>query len=129
MKRVNGKVLLLSLAILPLAGCATKHYPIEGYMLPGEADALTCRELYLKQVEAEGVRNKIEDTAHTNWRSVAAFLNDYGIGNLMAREDADKAIRDRISEITRVQARKNCYGAFVDESTWHTVSSAHKAHS
>lgn len=128
MKQVTGcnaiKVLAISLIALSLAsGCATKNYPIEGYMMPGEADALTCRELYLKQIEAQGIRNKIQDTANTNWRSVAAFLQDYGIGNLMARRDADRAITQRINEITMAQSRKGCYGAFVDESTWHRVPS------
>ncbi len=128
MKRISSRVLkkggvVFAVAIPLITGCATKNYPVEGYMMPAEAEALTCRELYLKQVEAQGVRDKIQDTANTNWRSVAAFLNDYGIGNLMARKDADRAITQRINQITSAQARKGCYGAFVDESTWHRVPS------
>lgn len=69
---------------------------------------MSCRELELELIRADEVRKQISSTAEMDWRSVAGFLGDYGIGNAMAKNDAEKAVNNRVSSIRAAQASKNC---------------------
>lgn len=97
------------------AGCATKRYPIATQMGAAERAAMTCRELDLELIRAEEVRAQISSTAKTDWRSVAGFLGDYGIGNAMAKNDAEKAINARVTAIHDAKAEKKCG---VEKTAW-----------
>ncbi len=72
---------------------------------------MDCGDIRLEMIRAEQVQAQIADTANPDWRSAAGFLGDFGIGNAMARSDADKAITGRISGLRQAQAAKNCSGA------------------
>jgi hypothetical protein len=100
-------VLIVGLA-LALASCATKRYPIATSLGAAEANALTCRELEIELLRADEVRKQISQTAEIDWRSVAAFVGDYGIGNAMAKNDAEKAINNRVASIRAAQVEKRC---------------------
>jgi hypothetical protein len=89
-------------------GCATKRYPIATNLGQAEASSMTCRELDLELIRAEEVRKQISDTAKVDWRSVAGFLGDYGIGNAMAKNDAEKAINNRVTALNAARVQKNC---------------------
>lgn len=89
-------------------GCATKRYPIATNLGTAEASAMNCRELELELIRAEEVRKQISDTAKMDWRSVAGFLGDYGIGNAMAKNDAEKAINERVTALNAARVQKNC---------------------
>lgn len=71
---------------------------------------MTCRELELELIRSEEVKKQIINTAEMDWRSVAGFMGDYGIGNAMAKNDAEKALTARISSIREAQVQKNCLG-------------------
>lgn len=103
-------VLIVGLA-LALTGCATKRYPIATALGPAEASVLTCRELEIELLRTDEVRKQISQTAEIDWRSVAGFLGDYGIGNAMAKNDAEKAINARVSSIRSAQVEKKCGAA------------------
>lgn len=64
---------------------------------------MDCNDLRLELIRANQVQTQIAETADFDWRSVAGFLGDYGIGNAMAKSDADKAIRARIQGIQEAQ--------------------------
>lgn len=96
------------IAALSLSACATKRYPIAAQWTQAEAEALDCNGLRLELIRAQQVQTQIAETADFDWRSVAGFLGDYGIGNAMAKTDADKAIRERISGIQAAQRNKRC---------------------
>ncbi len=98
------------------SGCATKRYPIATGLGSSEGAILSCREVDLELIRADAVRRQIRDTARVDWRSVAGFLGDYGIGNAMARSDAEKAVNRRIMALNAAKASKDC-GA-------HTASSS-----
>lgn len=106
LKRAIAVVALV--AALGVSGCATKRYPIAQQWTAAEAEALDCNGLRLELVRAQQVQNQIAETADFDWRSVAGFLGDYGIGNAMAKSDADKAIRERIAGIQTAQRNKRC---------------------
>jgi hypothetical protein len=100
---------VVSLAILA-TGCATKRYPIATPLSTAEISAMNCRELQLEIIRSEQVQMQISNTAQMDWRSVAGFLGDYGIGNAMAKSEAEKAIRVRVASIRAAQTSKNCDG-------------------
>lgn len=99
-----------AVAAVGLSACATKRYPIATPLGPAEVSAMTCRELDLELIRADEVRKQISDTAQVDWRSVAGFLGDYGIGNAMAKNDAEKAINNRVESIRTAKAQKGCAG-------------------
>lgn len=97
------------LAVLAVAGgCATKRYPIATPLSQAEANLMTCRELELELLRTEQVQQQIANTAQVDWRSVAGFLGDYGIGNAMARTEAERALVTRRSTLRDAQAAKSC---------------------
>lgn len=106
MKRVIVAALVVS--ALAAAGCATKRYPIAQPFTAAEAAAMDCGDIRLELVRAEQVQAQIADTANLDWRSAAGFLGDFGIGNAMARSEADQAITRRISALREAQAAKGC---------------------
>lgn len=93
-----------------VAGCATKRYPMATPLSTAEINLMDCSDLELELVRAEQVRQQISDTAEMDWRSVAGFLGDYGIGNAMAKNEAEAALNDRIATIRTAQANKDCLG-------------------
>ena len=101
-------IVLTALAVLALSGCATKRYPIATPFSAAEAQAMNCRELQLELVKAEQVHLQMTQPATTDWRSVAGFLGDWGIGNAMAKSEAERALAERINAIRGAQATKNC---------------------
>lgn len=109
---MNKGLLLASLtAVVFLSGCATKRYPIATPLSEAEISAMNCRDLNLELIRAEQVQLQIANTAQTDWRSVAGFLGDYGIGNAMAKNEAEKALFLRMSTIRNAQTKKNCGAA------------------
>lgn len=94
--------------VVSAAGCATKQYPMATYFSQTEASAMTCRELGIELVRAEQVQAQIRDTSRTDWRSVVGFAADFGIGNHMARSEADRAVTQRITAIKVAQVDKSC---------------------
>ena len=100
----------VALAAVVLTGCATKRYPIATPLSSSEAALMTCRELAIEEERIQTTRTQITDTAETDWRSVAGFLGDYGIGNAMARSEADNALQQRAETIRSAQTNRRCQG-------------------
>lgn len=93
------------------ASCATKRYPIMADISPEEIALMDCDDLLLEEAKIATARNQIDDTADTDWRSVAGFLGDWGIGNAMAKSDASKAVREREEKVRAAKVQKRCTGA------------------
>jgi hypothetical protein len=103
---------LVSIAVLvAVSGCATKRYPIMTDLSPEEVALMDCDDLRLEEARIATARNQIEDTADTDWRSVAGFLGDWGIGNAMAKSDASKALREREESVRTARVQKECDGS------------------
>lgn len=101
-------LIVMIAAGLSVSACATKRYPIATPLSPAETRLMNCDALELELVRAEQVRHQITQTAQTDWRSVAGFLGDYGIGNAMAKSEAETALSDRIQTIRIAQVDKDC---------------------
>lgn len=103
-------VLCATTVALLLGGCATKRYPIATPLSSTEAQLMTCRELAIEADRIESTRTQITNTAQTDWRSVAGFLGDYGIGNAMAKSEAEAALQNRSQTVHDAQTRRGCVG-------------------
>jgi hypothetical protein len=90
------------------AGCATKRYPMATPLSGAEISLMNCRELMLEGVKTDEMQKQIAETSQVDWRSVAGFLGDYGIGNAMAKSEADAALSARRASINTAQAQKGC---------------------
>lgn len=101
-------ILGVACAALFVSGCATKRYPIATEFTAAEARLMNCDQLQLELIRAEQVQLQITETAQTDWRSVAGFLGDYGIGNAMAKSEAEASLARRIQGIRSAQSEKNC---------------------
>lgn len=101
-------ITVAAIAAIAVGACSTKSYPIEAQLSEAEIELMDCRELAREALRAENVRAQINDTANLNWRSAAGFLGDFGIGNAMARNDAERALDARLSTIRQAQLAKNC---------------------
>lgn len=104
---------IVGIVLFAVSGCATKRYPISTELSAVEERALTCRELAIELAKADEIEAKITDTATTDWRSVAGFLGDYGIGNAMAKSEAAKALSDRRMSIKGAQVVRGCSDASI----------------
>jgi hypothetical protein len=102
--------IMCAIAALALSACATKRYPIATPLSSTEAALMNCRELAIEEERIETTRTQIADTAEVDWRSVAGFLGDYGIGNAMARSEADAALQRRAETIRTAQTNRRCSG-------------------
>lgn len=98
-------VAMLALAV---SACATKRYPIATELSQAEMELMDCDDLALELIRAEQIHHQIVETAETDWRSIAGFLGDYGIGNAMAKSEADRALSERQQTIRTAQARQGC---------------------
>jgi hypothetical protein len=107
---MRAAIIGAAIAAVSLSGCATKRYPIATKLGPAEQSTMTCPELELELARAEMVRMRISDAAETDWRSIAGFIGDAGIGNFLAKKDAEKAIDARVASILAAQAAKHCSG-------------------
>ncbi len=106
---MNYKILTLAaLIIVPLSACATKRYPIATPLSAVESASLSCRELAIEEAKTDEVWAKIANTAGTDWRSAAGFLGDFGIGNAMAKSEAEESLAERKLTINAAQADKGC---------------------
>jgi len=101
-------VATVAVVALSVSACATKRYPIATQWSSAEAEAMDCNDLRLERLRATQDQTQIAETADLDWRSVAGFRGDYGIGNAMAKSDADRAIRTRIAGIEEAQRAKSC---------------------
>jgi hypothetical protein len=107
---MRASVILAGVAAISIgvAGCATKRYPIATPLSEAEIELMDCDDLRLELVRTEQVQHQITETAQTDWRSVAGFLGDYGIGNAMAKSEAETALSERMQSIRAAQARRGC---------------------
>lgn len=107
MNRTVAAVAALA-AVVAVSGCATKRYPIATQLTAAEVEAMDCDDIQLELVRAQQIHSQIVDTANVDWRSAAGFLGDFGIGNAMARSEADAAVIQRINGLRNARDAKGC---------------------
>ena len=102
------KKVLLAVLVLGLAGCATKNYGRQGELTTYERQTMTCREIALEEAKVMGFLDHVEKESQFDGRSVLSFLGDFGIGNLMEKDNAVASANTRLKQLKEVSAQKNC---------------------
>lgn len=77
-------------------------------LVPAETQNLDCKQIGIEIAKVEGFEQQVYEGAKIDWRSVAGFLGDYGIGNAMEKNEALKSAADRKAELRKLQADKGC---------------------
>ena len=101
------KAAFLFLALL-LSGCATKNYGRQGEITEYEKQTMTCREVALEQAKVTGFLDHVEKESQFDGRSVLSFLGDFGIGNMMEKDNAIKSANARLKQLNELSLQKEC---------------------
>jgi hypothetical protein len=76
---------------------------------------MTCHDLELEVLRADQTERKIIETGEFDGKSVLGCLGDFGIGNAMAKDEAQAAIFARRVSIRDAQISKGCQYIAPDE--------------
>jgi hypothetical protein len=106
----SGKLAVIGVLAIALAvsGCATKRYGRLTSVSPMEMDKLSCEMLSLELAKVEQFELDVEKGAELNWKSIAGFLGDYGIGNTLEKNAAVKSAKERKAQLREAQSKKGC---------------------
>lgn len=102
------KTFIVAIMVVLLASCATKRYgrPLE--LTDAEKSSYTCKDINIELAKAAEFRKMMSDEAKVDARSIGAFLMDFGIGNSMEKNAAERAIASREADLMSLRATKNC---------------------
>lgn len=89
-----------------IVGCATKRYGRMTTLSPAEKQHYTIRDIDLEISKVNQFLLQVEEGAEIDWRSVAGFLGDWGIGNAMEKNNAVKSARERLAELEALKYEK-----------------------
>lgn len=95
-------------ALVSLTACNTKYYPMASPEPEASSAMLSCDQLQVEVLRVEEARHQILTTAKWDWRSFAGFVGNLGIGNAMAKSEAELALSERLHTLRRAQARGGC---------------------
>ncbi|UCB30682.1 hypothetical protein J9874_01211 [Duffyella gerundensis] len=101
---------LLAVALMLLAGCATKQYPQAPAVTAEEAAAFDCRALDQEIASARSVQHEIDETGRFDVLTVMGFVGDFGLGNGIAKSRATGKAQARLHQLSQLKAAQ-CAGA------------------
>ena len=105
------KFLVLAISLVVLSGCSTKNYGRQGEITQYEQDTMTCREIDLEEAKVHGFLAHVEKESEFDGRSVLSFLGDFGIGNMMEKDNAVKSANARLAQLQTLRVKRNCTSA------------------
>jgi hypothetical protein len=110
MQKTMIKVAVLAVAAVAvtMSGCATKRYGRMTSMSSAETQYYTCEQLAIEVSKVEQFELEVERGSKIDWKSVAGFLGDYGIGNAMEKNEAVKSAKERKAQLRQQQTAKQC---------------------
>ena len=103
----NVFVALLCIALLS-SGCATKRYGRLQPVTAVETAHYTCEDIKVELARIDAFELQVAEGAEFDMLSVASFLGDFGIGNVMERDAAIKTAKERRVQLNDVSANKGC---------------------
>lgn len=101
-------VLLAASAALSIGACATKNHGRVAPVSEVEKRELTCREIDIEIAKVDAFLEQVAENSSIDGRSVLGFLGDFGIGNTMERNAAEKSARERRQELQTLRTAKGC---------------------
>ena len=98
----------VALVAIGLVGCATKNYGRQGELTDYERRTMTCREIALEEAKVMGFLDHVSKESEFDGRSVLSFLGDFGIGNLMEKDNAIKSANTRLKQLKETASERGC---------------------
>lgn len=96
---------------LVLLGCATKRYGRLTPVSDVESSSYSCRELDVELSKVAAFEQQVADQARFSGASVASFMGDFGIGNVMERNAAKKTAAERKVQLQNLKSSRGCDSA------------------
>ncbi|HHA2933196.1 TPA: hypothetical protein ACOFD0_002267 [Stenotrophomonas maltophilia] len=97
-----------ALLVTSVSGCATKRYgrlqPLTGY----ETLNYSCDLIRIELAKVDAFDRQVEQQAKFSGMSVASFLGDFGIGNVIERNEAKRTSVERRAQLQGAFAAKRC---------------------
>lgn len=100
--------LLIAMATVLVAGCATKNYGRQGELTGYERDTMTCREIDLEVAKVHGFLTHVDKESQFDGRSVLSFLGDFGVGNVLEKSSAVDSATSRLAQLQDLRSRRGC---------------------
>ena len=101
-------LVVFTLLIISIQGCATKTYGRQGTLTSYEKDSMTCREIDLELAKNRGFVDYVNKESEFSGRDVLAILGDFGIGNNMEKSAALESANKRIEQLRDLRDGKKC---------------------
>jgi hypothetical protein len=105
---VMMRYLALLCVVFLVAACATKRYDRLQSVSALEAAEYDCKDIQIELSKVAEARRQMAEQAEIDMASVMGFLGDFGIGNAMEKNAAEKTIVKREQDLLRLQAAKDC---------------------
>ncbi|HFG7647182.1 TPA: hypothetical protein ACGIMR_000543 [Salmonella enterica subsp. enterica serovar Javiana] len=99
-------IAIATIAAVMITGCATKQYPQAPVVTSEEARVFDCNGVNQELAKVRGIQNEIVATSQFDGRSILAFLGDFGIGNAIAHNEANKKANARLQQLEALKAEK-----------------------
>lgn len=96
-------VLILSLL---LSGCALKQYPSSPPVSTVQADQLDCQGVQQQIAQQQQVQQEIDKTGEFDALTVVGAAMDFGVGNGIAKYQAQKKATEREQQLQQLAAAK-----------------------
>ena len=101
--------MIAAVLALSLAACATQRYGRMTAVSPGEHASLSCEQIALEVEKANFfIADVKKQRSETSGAHVLGALGDFGIGNVMEGDAAEKSGTDRLNELKALQVAKGC---------------------
>ena len=105
----SAATIAMSVLVLALTACATQRYGRLTPLSPGERASLTCEQIKDEIEKAEFfIADVKSQRSETTGAHVLGALGDFGIGNVMEGDAAEKSGNDRLNELKALQGTKGC---------------------
>ncbi len=92
------------LILLLLSGCALKQYPQSTSVSDAEAQSYDCTALNLEIAKTLSVKQQIDKTGEFDALTVLGFVGDFGIGNGIAKANANRKATARLTQLQALQS-------------------------
>jgi hypothetical protein len=100
------RVFLCVLGAMTLAGCATKQYPQVPSVTSEESSLMTCNDVKLEVAKTRSLQREIEITGEFDERTILGAVGDIGIGNGLAKSDAQDKVSRRLQQLQSLETIK-----------------------
>ena len=102
------KSAILACVLILASGCATKRYgrlqPVTGI----EKTSYTCEQIKVELAKVDSFELQVAQGAEFSALSVASFLGDLGIGNMIEKDAALKTAKERRVALNDLAATQKC---------------------